>query len=275
MRRSSTTSRLRSSRLALEEVQDGDGNESAKKRTVKQLEGMIERLENRIKSLRDKAMDDLLDFDQPGVDQLFVDEAHLFKNLLYTTKLQGVAGLGDPRREARLRYVRQDPGGDGEERRGQGVVFATGTPVSNSLAEKYHMMRYLMPQQMEELGFQSFDAWANTYAAEVTRVWMQKTSGDGFKAQNRMSTFVNVHELLRLFDQVADTVTNQDIKQAYREENNGEEYPLPPVKTGRRIPVSIEQTPAQREYMADLVKRAKVLEDRRGRRRRARTTTCP
>jgi N12 class adenine-specific DNA methylase len=243
---------------------DPDANEQQKKRTVKQLEGMKERLENRIKRLRDKPMDDLLDFEQLGVDQLAVDEAHLFKNLMYTTKLQGVAGLGDPAGAKRAydMYVKTQEVME-KNGRGQGVVFATGTPVSNSLAEKYHMMRYLMPRQMEELGFQSFDAWANTYA-EVTQVWMQRPSGDGFKAQNRMSTFTNVHELLKLFDQVADTVTNQDIKKAYKEENNGAEYPLPPLKTGRRIPVSLDKSPAQEAYMQQLAARAKILEARKG-----------
>lgn len=249
---------------ALKDVEESDATAEQKKRTVKQLEGLIERLENRIKALRNKPMDNLLDFDELGVDQLFVDEAHLFKNLLYTTKLQGVAGLGDPAGSKRAydMYVKTQEV-MAKNGRGQGVVFATGTPVSNSLAEKFHMMRYLMPRQMDELGFQSFDAWANTYA-EVTQVWMQKPSGDGFKAQNRMSTFSNVHELLKLFDQVADTVTNDDIKKAYREENNGDEYPLPPIKTGRRIPVSLDKTAAQEAYMEQLVQRAKVLEARKG-----------
>ena len=81
---------------AIKDVEDSDADKTQKKRTVKQLEGMKERLENRIKRLRDKPMDDLLDFDELGIDQLFVDEAHLFKNLMYQTKLQNVAGLGDP-----------------------------------------------------------------------------------------------------------------------------------------------------------------------------------
>jgi N12 class adenine-specific DNA methylase len=248
---------------AIDDTMAEADDEKAAKRTVKQLEGMKERLENRIRRLRDKPMDDLLDFAELGVDQLFVDEAHLFKNLMYQTKLQNVAGLGDPEGAKRAydMYVKTQQLMEANGR-GQGVVFATGTPVSNSLAEKYHMMRYLMPRQMEELGFQSFDAWANTYA-DVRQHWMQKIGGDGFKAQNRMSEFVNVHELLRLFDQVADTVTNDDIKKAYKEET-GEEYPLPPVKTGRRQPVSLEKSPAQVRFMEDLAARAAALEKRKG-----------
>lgn len=248
----------------IRQVRDSDADGPAKKRTVKQLEGMKERLENRVRSLRDKAMDDLLDFEQLGVDQLFVDEAHMFKNLMFTTKMQGVQGLGDAKGSQRAydMYVKSQEVLE-KNGRGQGLVFATGTPVSNSLAEKYHMMRYLMPKQMEDLGFQSFDAWANTFAS-VEQVWMQKPSGDGYKASNRMSNFVNVHELLKMFDQVADTVTMDDIKKAYKEENDGKEFPIPPLKTGRRQPVSLEKSPAQIAYMEKIAQRAKALEQRRG-----------
>jgi N12 class adenine-specific DNA methylase len=249
---------------AIKSVQDADGDEKATKRTVKQLEGMKERLENRIRSLRDKPMDDLLDFEQIGVDQLFVDEAHMFKNLMFTTKMQGVAGLNDPSGSQRAydMFVKTNEVME-KNGRGQGVVFATGTPVSNSLAEMYHMMRYLMPNQMLELGFESFDAWANTYAS-VEQVWMQAPSGDGFKAQNRMSNFVNTPELLKTFDQVSDTVTMDDIKKAYAEENAGAEFPLPKLKGGRRTPVSLEKSEAQNAYMAEIAARAKAIEQRKG-----------
>lgn len=187
-----------------------------------------------------------------------------YKNLMFSTKLQNVQGLGDPTGSQRAYdlfvKVNQLYAKNG---RGQGVVFATGTPVSNSLAEMYHMMRYLMPAQMEELGFQSFDAWANTFAS-VEQVWMQKPSGDGFKASNRMSNFVNTPELLHMFDQVSDTVTMADIKAAYSEENQGRAFPIPPLATGRRQPVSLEKSPAQVAYMEELAERAKKLEERKG-----------
>jgi N12 class adenine-specific DNA methylase len=248
----------------IKNVESEDGEKQTKRRTVKQMEGMKERLENRIKALRDKPMDDLLDFEQIGVDQLFVDEAHMFKNLMYTTKMQGVAGLNDPTGSQRAydMYVKTNQVME-KNGRGQGVVFATGTPVSNSLAEMYHMMRYLMPAQMKELGFESFDAWANTYAS-VEQVWMQAPSGDGFKAQNRMSNFVNTPELLKMFDQVSDTVTMDDIKTAYSEENNGDEFPLPKLKGGRRAPVSLEKSVGQNAYMDTIAERAKAIEKRKG-----------
>lgn len=250
--------------LAIEEAKSDDGDKSSKRRTVKQLEGMTERLENRIKSLREKPVDNLLDFKQLGVDQLFVDEAHLFKNLMFGTKMQNVRGLGDSKGSQRAydMYVKVNQI-YAQNGRGQGVVFATGTPVSNSLAEMYHMMRYLMPQAMDDGGFGSFDAWANTYA-EVSQVWMQKTSGDGFKASDRMGTFSNVHELLKMFDQVSDTVTMDDIKQAFAEENNGKEFPLPKLKNDRRTPVSLEKSQAQIDYMDAIAERAKALEQKKG-----------
>ena len=250
---------------AIESVEaDADSDKQQKRRTVKQLEGLKERLENRIKSLRDRPMDDLLDFDQLGVDQLFVDEFHLFKNLMFSTKMQNVQGLGDPAGSQRaydmLLKIGQIFAKNGRD---QGFVAATGTPVSNSLAEMYHMMRYLMPTQMEALGFTSFDAWANTFAS-VEQVWMQKPSAEGFKASSRMSTFVNTPELLKMFDQVSDTVTMDNIKAAFAEENGGAEFPLPKIKGGRRTPISLEKTPAQEAYMKELAERAKVVEARKG-----------
>lgn len=245
-------------------VADGDGDGAQKKRTVKQLEALQEKLENRIKALRDKPMDDLLDFEQIGVDQLFVDEFHMFKNLMFSTKMQNVQGLGDSAGSQRaydmLVKINQIFAKNGRD---QGFIAATGTPVSNSLAEMYHMMRYLMPTAMKELGFESFDAWANTFAS-VEQVWMQKPSGDGYKASSRMSNFVNTPELLKMFDQVCDTVTMEDIKVAYREENGGAEFPLPKLKGDRRSPVSLDKTAAQESYMEALGERAKVLEARKG-----------
>ena len=245
-------------------VEDGDGDKQQKKRTVKQLEALQERLENRIKALRDRPMDDLLDFGQLGVDQLFVDEAHMFKNLMFSTKMNGVQGLGDSAGSQRAydMYLKTNEVYN-KNGRGQGVVFATGTPVSNSLAEMYHMMRYLMPDQMKAQGFDSFDAWANTFAS-VDQVWMQSPSGDGYKASNRMSNFVNTPDLLKMFDQVADTVTMDDIKQAYSEENDGAEFPLPALKGGRRTPLSLDKSPAQEAYMQDIARRASVIESRKG-----------
>ena len=246
-----------------QEVEKSDGDEQDKKRTVKQLAAMQERLENRIAKLREKPMDDLLDFQQLGVDQVFVDEAHLVKNLMFTTKMRNIRGLNDPTGSQRAydMYIKTSQIMS-QNGRGQGVVFMTGTPVSNSLAEMYHMMRYLMPTQMRQLGFESFDAWANTYA-DIKTVFAPKPSGDGFKQQTRFSKFSNVHQLLALSDQVIDTVTMDDIKAAYKEET-GNDFPLPKLLTGRRQPVSLDKTPRQEAYMQDIVARLKKIEGRKG-----------
>jgi N12 class adenine-specific DNA methylase len=249
---------------AIEQTRAEGAMAGASRRTVKQLEGMKERLENRIKSLRDRPVDNLLDFKQIGVDQLFIDEAHNFKNLAYATKMQNVRGLGDSKGSQRAydMYLKVNQI-FAQNGRGQGVVFATGTPVSNSMAEMYHMMRYLMPQAMEDGGFSSFDGWANTFA-EINQVWMQKPSGDGYKAVETMGTFSNVHELLKMFDQVADTVTMDDIKRAYAEENDGKQFPLPKLTNGKRTPVSLEKSPSQLRFMEAIAKRASALEKRKG-----------
>lgn len=249
----------------MREDSDADGElDKPTQRTVKQLAQMQERLENRLKRLRDKAIDDIMDFEQLGFDQLFVDEAHLFKNLLYFTKQTNISGLGNAKGSQRAwdmyLKVQQIFFKNGRD---QGVVFATGTPVSNSLAEMFHMMRYLMPTAMEENGYTSFDAWANTYA-EVTQEWMQSFSGIGYKQQNRMSTFVNALSLLSMFDQVADTVSNDDLKKAYAEDNNGKEFPLPKLKGGKRQAVSIPRSEAQKAYMENVIAaRAEALKTRK------------
>ena len=164
----------------------GKGKEK-KGRTVKQLEtrrqNLIASIEKRAARL---AKDRTMDFEQLGVDQLFVDEAHLFKNLMFTTKMRNISGLGDGTGSQRAYdmfvKVSQLYQQNGRE---QGVVFATGTPISNSMAEMYHNMRYLMPETIEHLGFGSFDSWANTFAA-VEQAWVQKTSGDGFKSKAKL-----------------------------------------------------------------------------------------
>ena len=253
----------------IEEIVDAikalkDEKDQTSKRTVKQLAKMQENLENKLASLRDRPMDDLLDFGQLGNDQLFVDEAHLFKNLMFVTKMQNVRGLGQPKGSQRAydMFIKTHQIYE-KNGNGRGVVFATGTPVSNSLAEMYHMLRYLAPETLKDSGQFTFDAWAKTFA-DVEQVWMQSMSGDGYKSSNRMSRFVNTPELLRVYDQVADTVTIDDIKQAFAEENNGAEFPIPKQKNGRRTPVSIPRSQAQTEYMDEIAKRAKALEQRKG-----------
>jgi len=164
---------------AIAALKEAGGSEAS--RTIKQLAKMEESLENKLAALRDKPMDDLLDFGQLGVDQLYVDEAHMFKNLMYVTKMQNVRGLGNAKgsQKAYDMFIKthqlyEKNGG------GRGVVFATGTPISNSLAEMYHMLRYLAPETLKDSGQFTFDAWAKTYA-DIEQVWMQSLSGNGYR----------------------------------------------------------------------------------------------
>lgn len=258
-----TTREIKEIEAAINQIEAGNEDAGETKRKVKQLAAQKERLENRIKALREKPMDDLLDFGELGVDQLFVDEAHLFKNLMFTTKMRDVRNLGDGTGSQRafdmyikVRETFAKNGGD------QGVVFLTGTPVSNSLAEMYHMMRYLMPTAMTEAGFDSFDAWANTYAS-IDDVLKSTTAGT-YKSVKAFAGFSNTPELLKMFDQVADTVTMEEIKSAFATENPGKEFPIPPLKTGKRQPIAMDKTPLQAAYMKDIGKRALMLENRKG-----------
>jgi N12 class adenine-specific DNA methylase len=242
----------------------GDARDKGTKRTVKQLAKMREKLQERIKALRQKPMDNLLDLAELGIDALFVDEAHKFKNLMYTTKMQGVRVGGDPSGSQRAydMYIKTQQ--VMKKSGGRGVVFATGTPISNTMAEMYHVLRYLAPKTLTDMGLKTFDAWADAFASAET-FWMQSMSGDGYKASTRLEKFINVPSLLRIYDQVADTVTMEDIKDAYRSENKGKEFPIPPVKGGgARSAVSIKRSQAQTEYMQEIASRAKALEQRKG-----------
>jgi N12 class adenine-specific DNA methylase len=240
-----------------------DGRDKATKRTVKQLAARREKLKERIKSLRDKPMDNLLDLAELGVDALFVDEAHAFKNLMFTTKMQGVRVGGDPSGSQRAYDMYIKVHQVMKKNSGRGIVFATGTPISNSMGEMYHVLRYLAPQTLEDMSLKTFDAWADSFAS-VEQVWMQAMTGDGYKSSMRLTKFINVPSLLKIYDQVADTVTIEDIKDAYREENGGKEFPIPAVKGGTRTPVSIPRSETQTAYMEDIAKRAKDLEKRKG-----------
>jgi N12 class adenine-specific DNA methylase len=241
---------------------DKDEKDPVVRRTVKQLQKQKEALEQRIVKLRDKPMDNLLHFGQLGVDQLFVDEAHLFKNLMFSTKMSNIRGLenseGSQRAYDMYLKTSQVMAKNGRD---QGVVFLTGTPVSNSLAEMYHMMRYLMPSRMKEAGFDSFDAWANTFA-KIDDQLRAKTAG-GYKSVKAFSEFANTPELLKMFDQVSDVVTQEDLNRTYKE-RTGKEFPLPKLEGGRRQPVTLDMSDRQRDYMRSLIKRAEALEQRRG-----------
>ena len=174
--------------------------------TVKQLERTKKSLEARLEKLQAEGRkDDVVTFEQLGVDRLFVDEAHNYKNLFLYTKMRNVAGLSttDAQKSsdmfAKCRYMDEITGG-------RGVVFATGTPVSNSMTELYTMQRYLQYDRLQELGMAHFDCWASRFGETVTALELAP-EGTGYRARTRFSKFFNLPELMNLFKEVADIKT--------------------------------------------------------------------
>ena len=174
--------------------------------TVKQLERTKKSLEARLEKLQAEGRkDDVVTFEQLGVDRLFVDEAHNYKNLFLYTKMRNVAGLSttDAQKSsdmfAKCRYM-------DEITSGRGVIFATGTPVSNSMTELYTMQRYLQYDRLQELGMAHFDCWASRFGETVTALELAP-EGTGYRARTRFSKFFNLPELMNLFKEVADIKT--------------------------------------------------------------------
>ena len=174
--------------------------------TVKQLEKTKKKLETRLEKLNDDfKKDDVITFEELGVDKLFVDKAHNYKNLYLYTKMRNVAGIGQS--EAfkssdmfmKCRYMDEMTGG-------KGVVFATGTPVSNSMTELYTMQRYLQYESLKKNGVEHFDSWASTFG-ETQSSFELSPEGTGYRVKTRFSKFYNLPELMSMFKEVADIQT--------------------------------------------------------------------
>ena len=181
-------------------------NSRAERFTIKQLEKTRKSLETKLKKLQDDTRkDDVVTFEQLGVDRLYVDEAHSFKNLFLYTKMRNVAGLStsDAQKSSdmlmKCRYI-------DEITDSKGVVFATGTPVSNSMTELYTMMRYLQHDTIQRKGLAHFDCWASTFGETSTAIELAP-EGTGYRARTRFSKFFNLPELMCLFKEVADIKT--------------------------------------------------------------------
>ena len=212
--------------------------------TVKQLETKRKQLEAKLKKLTDKVKDeDGAMFEDLGVDSLFVDEAHNFKNLEYSTRMNNVSGLGKAEGVQRafdlytkVRYLQQLNGG-------RGVVFATATPVMNSMTEMYIMQKYLQPDMLKQLGIEHFDSWAKMFG-EVVNALEIAPSGSGYRLKQTFSKFKNVKALQQLFRSFTDVLTDvPGLK-------------IPKMK-GRKVQiVECEQGEFQKNYMAELAERA-------------------
>ncbi len=174
--------------------------------SIKQMERTRKQLEGRLRKLQaEERKDDVVTFEELGVDRLFVDEAHAYKNLFLTTKMRNVAGLSTSEAQKstdmflKCRYMDEQTGG-------RGVIFATGTPISNSMTEMYTMQRYLQYGTLQRNNMTHFDAWASTFGETSTAIELAP-EGTGYRARTRFSKFFNLPELMSMFKEVADIKT--------------------------------------------------------------------
>ena len=231
--------------IAEEKAESRDG----KGLTVKEMEKKKAQLEKKLKELTSKPKDeDNVDFEMLGIDSLFVDEAHNFKNLEYVSKMTNVAGLGNSKGAQRsfdlytkVRYLQGLNGG-------RGIVFATATPVMNSMVELYIMQRYLQPDVLQQLGLKSFDAWAKVFG-EVVNKWEINPSGTGMRQKQVFANFRNLSELQLLFRSFTDVVTDLPYLK------------IPKMKGGAVKIVECEPGEFQKNYMLELQKRAENVKN--------------
>lgn len=223
----------------IEELKKSEGSKfqiKAMERTRKSLQKQLDKLEK-------ANQDDTLTFEQLGIDRLFIDEAHEFKNLFVATKLQNVAGISNSASQKALdlflkcRYLDEKTGG-------KGVIFATGTPLSNSITELHTMMRYLEYDFLRDHGLQHFDNWVAVFGEQKTDYEL-KPAGNGFKERTRIANYTGLPELMSMFKQVADIRTADTLK-------------LDVPDCDYQV-VQVEATPFQQELVQELADRADAI----------------
>ena len=228
----------------LDEIVDGIAEAKsarAERFTVKQLEKTKKQIKLKLEKLNDQSRkDDVVTFEELGVDRLFVDEAHFYKNLFLFTKMRNVAGLAQTEAQKsadlfmKCRYLDELTGG-------RGIVFATGTPISNSMTEMYTMQRYLQYETLRSQGLTHFDAWASTFGETITSIELAP-EGTGYRAKTRFARFYNLPELIAMFKQVADIQTADMLN-----------LPVPTVNYHN---VAMKPSEHQRDMVASLAERA-------------------
>ena len=202
-----------------------------KKFTVKQFEKTKKGLETKLQKLLDTPKDDVVTFEEMGVDKLFVDEAHLFKNLFVATKMSNVSGISNSNSQRAMdlymkcQYLDEITGG-------KGIVFATGTPISNSMAEMYTMQRYLQSSKLKELGLENFDAWASTFGETVTS--MELSPEGKYRSKTRFAKFFNLPELMNIFKDCADIKTADQLHLPVPE-HKIHNVCVPPTETQKKL----------------------------------------
>ena len=218
--------------------------------TIKQMERMKKQLQRKLDKLNDQSRkDDVITFEELGVDSLMVDEAHYFKNAMVTTKMTRVAGISQTESQKasdmymKCMYMDELTGG-------HGIVFATGTPISNSMTEMYIMMRYLQYGLLEQEGLLNFDAWASTFGESVTAIELAP-EGNGYRSKTRFAKFYNLPELMNMFKQCADIQTADMLK-----------LPVPEITGGKPTIVKLPPSELQRQMVAALGDRAEAVRNR-------------
>ncbi|SFH36989.1 Adenine-specific DNA methylase, N12 class [Desulfotomaculum arcticum] len=221
--------------------------ERGERYAIKQLEKTKKNLELKLKKLNDTSRkDDVVTFEELGVDRLFVDEADFYKNLFLYTKMRNVAGLAQTEAQkssdlfAKCRYL-------DELTEGRGIVFATGTPISNSMTEMYTMQRYLQYEVLRKQGLQHFDCWASTFGETVTAIELAP-EGTGYRAKTRFARFYNLPELMSMFKEVADIKTADML-----------DLPVPKANYHN---VAVKPSDFQRDMVAELAERAERVRNR-------------
>ena len=228
----------------LQEIMEGIAEakeNNAERFTIKQMERTKRSIQAKIKKLNNQnRKDDVITFEELGVDRLFVDEAHSYKNLFLVTKMRNVGGIAqtDAQKSSdmfmKCRYLDEITGN-------KGVIFATGTPISNSMVELYTMQRYLQYDMLAEHDLQHFDAWASTYGETVTAIELAP-EGTGYRAKTRFAKFYNIPELMNMFREVADIQTADMLN-----------LPVPEAEYHN---ISVEPTEMQKQMVAELGERA-------------------
>ena len=234
----------------IDEITEGIAENKYKrgeKFTVKQLEKTKKGLEAKLAKLNDQSRkDDVVTFKELGVDRLFVDEAHNFKNLYLYTKMRNVGGIAQTEAQKssdlymKCRYLDEVTGN-------KGVIFATGTPVSNSMVELYTMQRYLQYDALVDRNLQHFDAWASTFGETVTAIELAP-EGTGYRAKTRFAKFYNLPELMMMFRQIADIQTADMLK-----------LPVPKANFHN---IAVKPTEQQKEIVTSLGERAEKVRNK-------------
>lgn len=227
---------------AIERIKEESGDGLS----VKKLEQIKTSIETKLRVLLDAPKDNVVNFEELGVDELIVDEAHMFKNLPMFSKIRNVAGINNSESKKatdlfmKISYILENNGG-------KGTIFATGTPISNSMGELYAMQKYLQIDRLREMGLEHFDEWASTFG-EIVHSFEIAPDGSGFRTKARFAQFFNIPELMTLFKEIADIKTSKMLN-----------LPVPKLKGGDYKTVVAPKSEELGKYVEKLAERSEII----------------